>query len=301
MGRVAGDRRARARWRRPPGCAASTCWPGATWPTSRPAAPRCTPPRWQRRWAEAGIEVTVRTSYAQGHPPEGIRDGYRVIRKHGRFMVFPTTVLSEMLRRTGPVRRPGRDLERHALPEPAVGPAAPTSPLVHHVHKDMWRLVLEEKLAPYGEFLERRIAPPFYRRTPIVTLSESSRRELIDYLHFKPEQHQRRAARASTPASPPTGPRARRRWCVAVGRLMAPKRFDELIRIMAEVRDRHPDAAARHRGRRLRAARRSRSRSPTSTPTAGSASPATCPTRSSSPSTARPGSWPARRSPRAGA
>ena len=36
-----------------------------------------------RLWAEAGIEVTMRTSYAQGAPPESRRDGYRVIRKAG--------------------------------------------------------------------------------------------------------------------------------------------------------------------------------------------------------------------------
>ena len=30
-----------------------------------------------RLWAEAGIEVTMRTSYAQGHPPESHRDGCR--------------------------------------------------------------------------------------------------------------------------------------------------------------------------------------------------------------------------------
>ena len=193
----------------------------------------------QRRWAEAGIEVTVRTSYAQGHPPEATRDGYRVIRKHGRFMVFPTTVLSEALRRTGP---------RDGIVEiwngtPYLSPLwarCPHITLVHHVHKDMWRLVLEEKLAPYGEFLERRVAPPFYRRTPIVTLSESSRRELIDYLRFRPEQI------SVVPPGidgrfTPAGPRSATPLIVAVGRLMAPKRFDELIRIVDSIRGNHPD------------------------------------------------------------
>ena len=193
----------------------------------------------QRRWAEAGIEVTVRTSYAQGHPPEATRDGYRVIRKHGRFMVFPTTVLSEALHRTGP---------RDGIVEiwngtPYLSPLwarCPHITLVHHVHKDMWRLVLEEKLAPYGEFLERRVAPPFYRRTPIVTLSESSRRELIDYLRFRPEQI------SVVPPGidgrfTPAGPRSATPLIVAVGRLMAPKRFDELIRIVDSIRGNHPD------------------------------------------------------------
>ena len=195
----------------------------------------------QRRWAEAGIEVTVRTSYAQGHPPEGTRDGYRVIRKHGRFMVFPTTVLSEALRRTGPFD----GLVEIWNGTPYLSPLwarAPHITLVHHVHKDMWRLVLEEKLAPYGEFIERHVAPPFYRNTPIVTLSESSRRELIDYLRFKPDQISVVPPGIDARFTP-DGPRSPTPLIVAVGRLMAPKRFDELIRIVATLRDRHPDVA----------------------------------------------------------
>ena len=35
-----------------------------------------------------------------------------------------------------------------------------------------------------GVVLEERIAPKFYRRSPIVTLSESSRRELVDEMGF---------------------------------------------------------------------------------------------------------------------
>ena len=193
-----------------------------------------------RRWAEAGIDVTVRTSYAQGRPFTETRDGYRIIRRHGRFMVFPTTVLTEMLRRTGPFD----GLVEIWNGTPYLSPlwaGCPHIAVVHHVHKDMWRLVLEEKLAPYGELLERRIAPPFYRRTPLVTLSESSRQELIDYLHFRPEQisvvppgiDERFAAEGPKSAAP---------LVLAVGRLMAPKRFDELIRIMADVRVAVPTA-----------------------------------------------------------
>jgi glycosyltransferase involved in cell wall biosynthesis len=184
----------------------------------------------QRRWAEAGIEVTVRTSYAQGHPPEGTRDGYRVIRKHGRFSVFPTTVLSEALRRTGPFD----GLVEIWNGTPYLSPLwarAPHITLVHHVHKDMWRLVLDERLAPYGEFIERRVAPPFYRNTPIVTLSESSRRELIDYLRFKPEQISVVPPGIDARFTP-DGPRSPTPLIVAVGRL---------IRIVATLRDRHPD------------------------------------------------------------
>src|SRR3954462_9202486 len=50
-----------------------------------------------RLWAEAGIEVTKRTSFAAGQPPMSWRDGYRVIRKAGRYMVFPRAAFSEMM------------------------------------------------------------------------------------------------------------------------------------------------------------------------------------------------------------
>ncbi len=33
-----------------------------------------------RHWTDAGLEVTMRTSFAQGRPPEEWRDGYRVRR-----------------------------------------------------------------------------------------------------------------------------------------------------------------------------------------------------------------------------
>ena len=39
-------------------------------------------------------------------------------------------------------------------------------------------------LSGMGKLLESRIAPPLYHFTPIVTLSESSKRELVDDLHF---------------------------------------------------------------------------------------------------------------------
>ena len=104
----------------------------------------------------------------------------------------------------------------------------------------MWRLVLEEKLAPYGEFVERRLAPPFYRRTPLVTLSESSRRELIDYLHFRPEQIHVVPPGIDERYSP-AGAKSPTPLVVGVGRLMAPKRFDELIDVCARVREDQPD------------------------------------------------------------
>ena len=48
----------------------------------------------------------------------------------------------------------------------------------------MWPLVLPPGLARAGQLLERRLAPPFYRRTQIITLSESSKAHLLDRLRL---------------------------------------------------------------------------------------------------------------------
>src|SRR2546423_14443993 len=47
-----------------------------------------------RIWAQAGLDVTMRSSAAEGHPSYARRDGYRVVRKSGRYAVFPRTALS---------------------------------------------------------------------------------------------------------------------------------------------------------------------------------------------------------------
>src|SRR3954454_16226405 len=86
-----------------------------------------------RLWAEAGIEVLLRTSYAQGQPRRAIRDGYEVDRRAGRYLVFPRAIASEML---------GRHGEADALVEiwngmPFFSPVWERKPKVvvlHHVH-----------------------------------------------------------------------------------------------------------------------------------------------------------------------
>ena len=185
-------------------------------------------------WAEAGLDITMRTSYAQGHPYTGTRDGYRIVRKHGRFMVFPTTVVSELLGSLGP--RDGIIEIWNGVPFlTPVWARGPRSTWIHHVHRDMWEMVLEPGLAKAGKFFEHRIAPPLYRRTPIVTLSESSRTEIIEYLGL-PASRVRVVPPGIDEKFHPLGNKSETPLVVAVGRLMPSKRFDDLIATMAEVR-----------------------------------------------------------------
>ncbi len=140
-----------------------------------------------RLWARAGLDVTMRSSAAAGHPAHARRDGYRVVRKSGRYAVFPRTALSGLVGRTG---------QRDALVEvwngmPFFSPAWARCPRVvflHHVHAEMWRMVLKpEILARLGEMVEFTLAPPVYRRSRIVTLSSSSKQEIVEMLRLPEE------------------------------------------------------------------------------------------------------------------
>ena len=194
------------------------------------------------RWAAAGIDVVMRTSHAAGSPPRARRDGYEVVRHAGRYLIFPRAVAAELL---------GRHGRRDALVEiwngvPFLSPLwarGRRATWLHHVHEDMWPMVLPPKLARAGQLLERRIAPPFYRRTPIVTLSESSRSHILDRLRLPP---------ANVHVVPPgidpgfsPGTEAPVPTVVAVGRLMPSKDFPALLDAMAAVRRKVPNARLR--------------------------------------------------------
>ena len=172
----------------------------------------------RKEWAEAGLDVTCRTSCAQGHPPAALRDGYQVVRKAGRYQVFPRTVAAELQRPYGhpdalveiwngmpffsplwATRPPGRLPAPRPRRDVAHGPARPAWPRM-------------------GDLLERRLAPPVYRRSRIITLSQSSREEMIASSASAPSASTW-CRRASTPASHRGGARAPQPTIVAVGRL----------------------------------------------------------------------------------
>jgi glycosyltransferase involved in cell wall biosynthesis len=127
------------------------------------------------RWANAGIEIIHRTS-TDDRRREFVRNHYSVHQAGSRYTVFPRVIAA------GVGRSLQRSDARDAVVEiwngvPWFSPIWRRGPGVvwlHHVHDQMWRDVLPGPLAPLGRTLEMRLAPPWYRRTRIATLSESS-------------------------------------------------------------------------------------------------------------------------------
>jgi glycosyltransferase involved in cell wall biosynthesis len=194
------------------------------------------------QWAAAGIDVTFRTSAVPGAPRALSRDNYRVLRQAGRYRVFPAAAWEGL--RMG--HRPGDALVEIWNGMPFFSPLwyrGPRLVFLHHVHAEMWGMVLPPTLARAGDALERRIAPLVYRGSRIVTLSESSRQEIIGMLGLDGNR--------ITVAPPgvdarysPDGERSATPLVVAVGRLVPVKRFDLLLRSLAEAKVATPDLRA---------------------------------------------------------
>ncbi len=193
-------------------------------------------------WSDAGISINMTTSTAPGRPPFIRRGGYQVTRRVGRYSIFPRTMISGWRGKLG--RRDGLVEIWNGMPFLSpIWAQCPRVVFLHHVHGEMWKMVLPRGLAEMGDTFERRVAPQFYRRSRIITLSSSSKAEIVEKLGI----------RASNISVSPPGvedhfsPGSRRSevpLVVAVGRLVPVKRFDLMIEGLVALKPRHPELRA---------------------------------------------------------
>ena len=190
-------------------------------------------------WAESGMEILHRTSTADHHR-EFERNGYRVIQHAGRYGVFPSAVAHEI--RSGAKSRDAVLEIWNGVPWfSQMWARVPTNVWLHHVHGPMWHQSLPLGIAHAGRLLESRIAPLFYRRTPIVTLANSGREELL-HLGFKPDKvHVVNPGVDAAFCVDESVSRTVNPSMVAVGRLAPVKRFNVLIDTVVRLQKRIPN------------------------------------------------------------
>ena len=193
-------------------------------------------------WAEAGLDVSMTTSSVPDARQVVRRDGYRVVRRSGRYAVFPRTILSGALGRIGT----GDGLVEIWNGMPFFSPLWAHSASVvflHHVHAEMWKMVLPPGMAEAGYAIEHRVAPPIYRRSRIVTLSGSSKQEIVERLGI-PRRSGRRSLHRASKRFSPGGERSTTPLVVAVGRLVPVKRLHLLIGALVKLKPDHPELQA---------------------------------------------------------
>ena len=192
------------------------------------------------RWADAGIDVRLWTSRVDGKAREIRRNGYTVNRRAGRYATFPRTAVAGLRRQIGAAD----GLVEIWNGMPFFSPLWSRRPRIvflHHVHAEMWNMVLSPTLARVGYAIEHRLAPPFYRRSEIVTLSESARGDLIRRLHFSPQRVTVVPPGIDARFSPgAVGDQDDDPLAVAVGRLVPVKRFDQYIEAMVALKRSQP-------------------------------------------------------------
>jgi glycosyltransferase involved in cell wall biosynthesis len=104
-------------------------------------------------------------------------------------------------------------------------------------------MVLPKGLAELGYAFEHRGAPPVYRRSRIVTLSSSSKAEIVERLGL-PGSNITVVPPGVEPHFSPAASRSEVPLVVAVGRLVPVKRLDLLIEALVQLKPRHPDLRA---------------------------------------------------------
>src|SRR4029079_15730651 len=109
---------------------------------------------------------------------------------------------------------------------------------LHHVHADMWNMVLPPHLAKVGNYMEHTVAPWLYRRSRMITLSRSSKDEMLE-LGFKDELVEV-VPPGIDPRYEPGGRLAETPTIVAVGRLAPVKRFGRLVPALVAPRGPRP-------------------------------------------------------------
>ncbi len=193
-------------------------------------------------WSRAGLDVSMTTSSVPDARALVRREGYRVIRRAGRYSVFPRVMASGALGRVGS----GDGLVEIWNGMPFFSPLwahCPHIVFLHHVHAEMWKMVLPTGMAELGYAIEHHLAPPIYRRSRIVTLSSSSRQEIVERLGIPPERISV-SPPGVEPQFSPDGERSDPPLVVAVGRLVPVKRFELLVEALVALKPSYPDLRA---------------------------------------------------------
>ncbi|GGN76256.1 putative glycosyl transferase [Actinoplanes lobatus] len=179
---------------------------------------------------------------AHGNAPaeETTPDGVRIIRRGGRHTVYLLAAITYLigLLGIGPLarRRLGRpdliiDVGNGIPFLSRLYARVPVIALVHHVHREQWPVVFGPRLARVGWWIESVLAVRVYRDCQYVTVSESTREELVG---LGVDRHRIAVVHNGTPeVTEPPAPRTPHPSLMVLGRLVPHKRVEFALRATA--------------------------------------------------------------------
>jgi glycosyltransferase involved in cell wall biosynthesis len=191
-----------------------------------------------RRLAARGHEVTIVCATYPGATPEQVLDGVRFRRSGGRLGVYvhglrflrsaegrSQDVVVDVI---NGIPFAARLVRRRGLVV-----------LVHHVHKEQWKIIYPGLRGKIGWFIESQLSPRLYRRTRHITVSQSTESELIS-LGINPAlvtivRNGVDSPRVSAPEHRSVTPRI----CV-LSRLVPHKQIDHALLAMTQLKTKFP-------------------------------------------------------------
>lgn len=191
-----------------------------------------------RELAARGHHVQVRCARHPGSAAREVVDGVEIVRRGGRLTVYVRSFGWALTagRRTDVVVDVINGLPFMARLARRRGLVA----LVHHVHREQWHIIYPGWRGRLGWWIESRLTPAVYRDVVHVTVSDSSRRDLVAFgvdpalIHVA---HNGLDPRPAVPASP-----SPHRISV-LARLVPHKQIDHAFHVVRELQDDVPDIA----------------------------------------------------------
>ena len=130
-----------------------------------------------KRWVKKGHQVTVFCGYDGNGPRDGVTDKVRVIRRGGFYTVYPFAFLYYIAK----LRNKFDAVVDCENGIPFFAPLYVGKPkilVIHHIHQDVFRKHLIFPLSSIAAFMEATVMPFIYRHVPMVTISNSSKKDI---------------------------------------------------------------------------------------------------------------------------
>lgn len=191
-----------------------------------------------RRLARQGWDVTMLCAAHPGHRGRSSRDGVRMRHVGGRLTVYARGLLHLLRHRYDVVV----DVQNGVPFWSRLVAGRRVVVLVHHVHREVWPVAVGPLAARVGWWLESRVAPTVYRGCRYVTVSESTRRDLVGL--GVTARHIEVVHNGTEAWTFPDAPRSPAPRLSVVARLVPHKRVEHAVDVVAQLapaRDVHLD------------------------------------------------------------
>ena len=196
--------------------------------------------------AAQGRPVTLFCAAHPGAPASERVGGIRVVRRGGRRTVYLHAWWAHLTGRLGS-HEVVVDVQNGLPFLSALWCRRPLVVLVHHVHREQWRVVLPPLQARAGWWVESRLAPRLYRHARYVAVSEATRQELVG-LGVRPGAVSVVHNGMATPGPAGAVPRTPFPSVCVLGRLVPHKRVGLALEAAARIRPHLPGLKVRVAG-----------------------------------------------------